>query len=488
MRRSYVASVAGVLLAGCKIGPDYHRPPVDVPTAYRHEPAQAAATANVDWWTQFDDPVLNQLIAEGLAHNKSIKIAAANVEQASAVLTSTRSPLFPQLNYQAAGGRFRFSQNGTSALPSDLSNPTNAYQVLAGASWELDLWGRIRRLTESAQANLLATEEARRGVILSLTASVASDYLSLRGLDEQLAMAERTLGTYKESLRLMELKYQYGRVSDMNVDQARARYETAAAQIPQIKTNIAVLENALSILLGKNPGNIPRGKTIFELALPTIPAGVPSELLERRPDLLQSEEQLIAANAQIGAAKAQFFPTISLTGTSGYASTDLSNLFKGPARVWSYGGGFAGPIFTGGLVYGQFKQAKAAQKAALIGYEAAIQSAFADVDNALVSQQELSEQVSAQGRLVVALRGYAQLSQHLYDGGREPYSTVLQAEEDLFPAELNWAAARANLCITFVNIYKAMGGGWVDDAAKLTAGVPANTTQSSVPEMQAAEK
>jgi multidrug efflux system outer membrane protein len=479
MRHAYVAGLAGLLLGGCKIGPDYHRPTIDVPQAYRHEAVQAATTtANVDWWMQFDDPVLNELIADGLAHNKSIKIAAANVEQASAVLISTRSPLFPQLNYQAAAGRFRFSQSGTTALPSNLSNPTSAYQVLGGASWELDLWGRIRRLTESAQANLLATEEARRGVILSLAASVASDYLSLRGLDEQLAMAERSLATYSESLRLMELKFQYGRVSDMNVDQARARYETAAAQIPQIKSNIAVLENALSILLGKNPASIPRGKTIFELALPTIPAGVPSQLLERRPDLLQSEQQLIAANAQIGAAKAQFFPTISLTGATGYASTDLSNLFKGPARVWNYGGGIAGPIFTGGLVYGQFKQAKAAQKAALIGYEAAIQSAFADVDNALVSEQELTEQVAAQGRLVAALRGYAQLSQHLYDGGREPYSTVLQAEEDLFPAELNWAAARAGLCIAFVNIYKAMGGGWVDDAEKLTAGVPASTTQS----------
>jgi outer membrane protein, multidrug efflux system len=487
MRHGCVACVAGVLLAGCKLGPDYHRPTIDVPQAYRHQAAPvAAATANVDWWRQFDDPVLNQLITDGLAHNKTIKIAAANVEQASAVLISTRSPLFPQLSYQAAAGRFRFSQSSTVALPNNLSNPTNAYQVLAGASWELDLWGRIRRLTESAQANLLATEEARRGVILSLAASVASDYLTLRGLDEQLAMAERSLAAYQESLRLMELKYQHGRVSEMNVDQARARYETAAAQIPQTKTNIAVLENALSILLGKNPENIPRGKSIFELALPTIPAGVPSELLERRPDLLQSEQQLVAANALIGAAKAQFFPTIALTGASGYASTDLSQLFKGPARVWNYGGGFAGPLFAGGLYYGQFKQAKAAEKAALIGYEAAIQSAFADVDDALVSAQELNEQLAAQQRLVVALRGYAQLSQHLYDGGREPYSTVLQAEEELFPAELNWAAVRAGLCVAFVNIYKAMGGGWVDDAEKLTAGVPANTTQSGVARTQAA--
>ena len=482
MRSAYVVSAAGaagVLLAGCLMGPNYHRPAVVVPAAFMYEPAQAAAAANVDWWTQFNDPVLDQLIRDGLANNKSIKVAAANVEQASAIVTSTRAPLFPQVNYQAAAARYKFSQNSTTALPGNITNPTNDYQVLAGASWELDLWGRIRRLTESAQANLLATEEARRGVILSLVGSVASDYLQLRGLDEQLAIAERTLAAYAESLRSMELRFKYGRVSEMNVEQANSRYETAAAQIPQIKTQIAVLENALSVLLGKNPGKIPRGKTIFELASPAIPAGVPSELLERRPDLLQSEQQLISANALIGAAKAQFFPTISLTGAAGYTSTDLSNLFKGPARVWSYGGGLTGPIFTGGLVYGQYKQAQASYKAALIGYQLAIQNAFADVDNALVSQQELSEQVAAQERLVTALRGYAQLSQYLFDGGRESYTTVLQAEEDLFPAELNWAAERAALYSGMVNIYEAMGGGWVDDAAKLTSGASAGTTTES---------
>ena len=491
MRSAYVAGVAGfagVLLAGCTVGPNYHRPTVAVPTAFLYEPEQAASTANTVWWTQFDDPVLNQLIIDGLANNKSVKIAAANVEQAAAVVTSTRSPLFPQFDYRGEADRYRFSQNSTTALPANISNPTNAYRVLAGASWEIDLWGRIRRLTESAQANLLATVEARRGVILSLVGSVATDYLQLRGLDEQLAIAERTLAAYDDSRRSMEFKFKHGRVSQMNVDQANARYETAAAQVPQIKSEIAVIENALSILLGKIPGKIPRGKNIFELTYPAVPGGIPSELLERRPDLLQSEQQLIAANAQIGAAKAQFFPTVSLTGASGYSSTDLSNLFKGPARVWNYGGGIAGPIFTGGLVYGQYKQAQAAHEAALIGYEAAIQSAFADVDNALVSYRELGEQVAAQERMVTALRGYARLSQYLYDGGREPYSTVLQAEEDLFPAELNWAAARAELYIGMVHIYQAMGGGWVDNAAKLTTVAPASTNTDTVGKIQSTVK
>jgi multidrug efflux system outer membrane protein len=467
VRGGCAAIVAGILLAGCKVGPDYQRPVIEMPQAFVPEPEQATATADAEWWMLFGDPVLNQLIAEGLANNKSIKIAAANVEQASGVLISTRSPLFPQINYQGTASRNRVSQLGPSALPAGVHNPIDAYQVLAGASWEIDLWGRIRRMTESAQANLLATQEARRGVILSLLTSLATDYLVLRGLDEQLAIAQRTAANYGQSLRSMELKYQYGRVSQMNVDQARARYETAATQVPQIQSSISVLENAISILLGRNPGEIPRGKSIFELTLPTIPGGLPSELLERRPDLLQSEQQLVAANALIGAAKAEYFPTISLTGATGYSSLELSNLFKGAARTWNYGGSITGPIFTGGLVYGQVKQARAAEQAAEVSYEAAIQSAFADVDNALISQRELVKQLEAQERLVSALKSYTLLSQYLYEGGREPYSTVLQAEEDLFPAELNWAMERANLYVGIVSIYKAMGGGWIDAAARL---------------------
>jgi len=451
------------------VGPDYRRPEVETPKAFLYEPKATAAAADVEWWKRFEDPVLDSLIAAALTNNKNVKIAAANVEQAAGVLQSTRSPLYPQVGYQGAAARERFSQNGATSLPSGLSNPTNVYQALAGASWEIDLWGRVRRQTEAAQANLLATEEARRGVILTLVANVANGYLQLRGLDEQLVMSERTQATYAESLRLMELKFKYGRVSEMNVEQARARYQTASAQIPRIRRDIAVVEDALSILLGRNPGPIPRGKAIFELTLPAVPPGMPSELLERRPDLLQAEEQLIAANALIGAAKAQYFPTISLTGALGTASTDLSNLFKGPARTWNFAGSIVGPIFTGGAIAGQVAQAEAGQKAALLAYELAIQSAFADVDNALVSREQLEQQVAAQEKLVKALRGYSRLAQLQFDGGRAPYSTVLQAEEQLFPAELDWAAARAQLCGSLVTIYKAMGGGWVAAAEKLTA-------------------
>jgi multidrug efflux system outer membrane protein len=481
MRRNAAIAFVTALLAGCMMGPDYHRPAIDTPGAYLYEPKEAAATADVDWWKQFGDPVLDELIADALANNKSVKIAAANVAQAAGVVTTTRAPMFPQVNYQADAARLRLSQSSTTPLPSGLSNPTNYYQALAGVSWEIDLWGRIRRQTEAAEANLLATDEARRGVILSLVASVADNYLALRGLDEQLFTATRTQESYAESLRLMQLQFKYGRVSEMNVEQARSRYETASAQIPQVRREIAQRQDALSILLGRNPGPIARGKTVFQLALPPVPAGMPSELLERRPDLLQAEQQLIAANAQIGAAKALYFPTISLTAAFGTSSTDLNNLFKGPARTWNYAGSIVGPIFTAGAISGQVAQAEAGQQAALLAYEQAIQNAFADVDTALSARQELGVQVAAQERLVKALRGYEHLARALFDGGRAPYSTVLQAQEQLFPAELDYATAQAQLLASLVDIYKAMGGGWIDAADKLTSAPPSQAADASVP-------
>ena len=467
MRRVAEIAVLCCLLAGCKVGPDYRRPDVPSPGAYRFEPADTAQ-ADAQWWQQFGDPTLDALIGEALANNWNVKIATANVAQAAGVLTTTRAPLFPQLDYQGSAARVRFSENGTTDLASGITNPTNVNQVLAGASWEIDLWGRIRRLTEAAQADLLATEQARRGVVLSLVATVATGYLQLRGLDEQLAMAERTQAAYAESLRVMETKFKYGRVSQMNVDQARARYESAAVQVPRVRRDIAILENGLSVLLGRAPGPIPRGKSIFEITLPPVPAGVPSELLERRPDILQAEQQLIAANALIGAARAQYFPTIALTGSLGSASTDLSDLFKGPAGTWSYAAGLTGPIFAGGAIRGQVKQAEAGQQAALMAYQLAIRDAFADVDNALVTRATLGEQLESQARLVEALRSYERLARMQYDVGRVPYSTVLQAQEQLFPAELEWAGARAQLCASLAGIYKALGGGWVSEAEKMT--------------------
>jgi multidrug efflux system outer membrane protein len=258
----------------------------------------------------------------------------------------------------------------------------------------------------------------------------------------------------------------------MIVEQARSQYETAAATIPQIESRISQTENGLSILLGRNPGEIERGKTLAEIAMPAVPAGLPSQLLERRPDLAQAEQNLIAANAQIGAAKALYFPTISLTGALGTESSELSNLFKGPSRSWSYAGSFVGPIFTAGAISGQVKQAEAEQQAALKSYERAILGAFGDVENALVSRRKLSEQLGAQGALVGALNEYARLAWMQYNGGYTPYLTVLDAESQLFPAELNYSQVKTLLLTSFVDIYKAMGGGWVTEAEKLTEAPP----------------
>ena len=310
-------------------------------------------------------------------------------------------------------------------------------------------------------------------MILSLVASVASTYIQLRGLDDQLEISRRTLAAYAESVRLFELQFAHGQISQMTVEQARSQYETAAATIPQIESQIAQTENALSTLLGRNPGPIDRGKSIPELIPPAIPSGLPSQLLERRPDLAQAEQNLIAANAQIGAAKALYFPTISLTAALGTQSSELSDLFTGPARTWRYAGSFTGPIFTAGAIAGQVKQAEALQQAALESYENAILSAFSDVENALVSRQKLSDQVKAQEALVRALKEYDRLAWLQYNGGYTPYLTVLTAETQLFPAELAYSQGRTALLAAFVNIYKAMGGGWVNKADELTQAQPA---------------
>jgi multidrug efflux system outer membrane protein len=453
------------------LGPDYRRPAVDVMPSYRFEDNETRDTANTDWWKAFQDPVLDSLIADALANNKNIKIAAANIDQAAGVLMQTRAPLFPQLNYTGSGKRQRESDKSAYSLPlllPNVPNPWNSYELLTGASWEIDMWGRIRRLSESARAELLASREARRGVILSLLASVANTYIQLRGLDDQLEISRRTLATYAESVRLFELQFAHGQISQMTVEQARSQYETAAATIPQVESQIAQTENALCTLLARNPGPIDRGKSIHDLVPPAIPSGLPSQLLERRPDLAQAEQNLIAANAQIGAARALYFPSISLTGALGTRSSDLSNLFTGPSRIWSYAGSFTGPIFTAGAIAGQVKQAVALQQAALEGYENAILSAFSDVENALVSRQKLSDQVKAQEALVRALREYDRLAWLQYNGGYTPYLTVLNAETQLFPAELAYSQGKTALLAAFVNIYKAMGGGWVNKADELT--------------------
>ncbi len=463
--RFFMVFIMAAWVAGCRVGPDYIHPNINVPDAYRFEDKEARDTANTDWWKQFQDPVLDALIIEALLNNKNIRLAAANVEKAAGVLTQTRSTLFPQIDYSGSGTKQRSSEQG--AVSSLMTNPRTTYQLLADASWEIDLWGRIRRLSEAAQADLLATEEAKRGVILSLVSSVAGSYIQLLGLDMQLKISRRTLATYAESVRIFELQFKYGQVSQMNLEQARTQYETAAGTIPQIESQIAQAENALSILLGRNPGPIYRDRTIYELVNPAIPMGLPSDILVNRPDIRQAEQNLIAANAQIGAARALYYPTISLTGAFGVSSNDLSNLFNGSSRVWSYAGSVTGPIFTAGGISGQVKQAEASRNAALMTYESSIQSAFADVENALVAREKLAEQLRAQERLVKASKEYVRLARLQYEGGYATYLTVLSAEQQLFPAELNLARYLASACNAYVNIYKAMGGGWVAESERL---------------------
>jgi multidrug efflux system outer membrane protein len=306
-------------------------------------------------------------------------------------------------------------------------------------------------------------------VILSLVSAVANSYIGLRDLDKQLEVAVRTAESRKGSYDLFKMRYEGGVISELELNQVKSEYEQALATIPQIEKQIAFQENGLSVLIGRNPGPILRGKSMDELVLPAVPAGLPSDILTRRPDIRQAEQALIAANARIGVAKAQFFPTISLTGLFGWSSTALDNLFTGPAKVWSYAGGLTAPIFTGGSLMGQLRATEAIQQQTLFTYQSAIQNAFREVDDALVDQRRTREQLEAQQRQVDALKEYARIARLRYDNGYTSYIEVLDAERSLFNAELQYAQTQGVLFQALVNLYKAVGGGWVVEADKLTA-------------------
>jgi outer membrane protein, multidrug efflux system len=466
----YLRLSAAMFLAaatGCTVGPDYVRPEIDTPKAFRFEEKEAKDLANTAWWKQFQDPVLDGLIDEGLANNKDLRIAAARVEEFAGRLTTTRSQFYPQIGYGAGGSRDRISERLSTPVPTGVSNPQTTYSAVLNASWEIDLFGRIQRLSEAAQAQIMATEEARRGVVLSLVSSIATGYIALRDFDRQLEIAKRTAETRHRALDLFELRYKGGVVSQVEVAQVRSEYEAAVASIPAIERTIAQTENALSVLVGRNPGPIARGKSIDELREVAVPAGIPSEILARRPDIRQAEQNLIAANANIGAARALYYPTISLTGLFGYASSDLGDLFGGPARQWSYAGSLVGPIFTFGLIEGLVAASEAQQRQLLADYERTIQNAFREVDDALIDNRKSRERLGAQGRQVAALRDYARLSRLRYEGGYTSYLEVLDAERSLFNAELQYTQTQGEVFNALVNIYKSMGGGWVNEADKL---------------------
>lgn len=467
--RAATAVACAALLSGCMVGPDYVRPGIDVPPAWRVDYGQAADLVNTPWWQQLHDPVLDELIATALRENPDVRIAAARIDEFSGRFAVARSAMFPQVSASASAARQRASRDQPiTPIPSDVSPIYNSYQVLASAAWELDLWGKLRRGTEAARADLLAAEESKRSVVLALVSAVATGYISLRDLDRQLEIARETTKSRYDSLQVFQLRFKGGAVSQLELAQNQSEYAQALASIPQIENQIAQTENALSVLIGRNPGPIPRGRSIDQLAPPAVPAGLPSELLERRPDLRQAEAQLVAANARIGVARAAYFPSISLTGALGSASTQLSNLFSGPAGVWSYGASLLAPIFTAGAIAGQVQAAEAQQQQALFFYQKAIQSAFSDVDNALIDHAKSRERLDALAQQVDSLAIYARLARLRYENGYTSYIEVLDAERSLFAAQLLFADQQALVLNALVNLYKAMGGGWVELADQAT--------------------
>ena len=461
MNARALAALVAVALAGCTVGPDYVRPGVDTPAAWRIDYPKAADVANAKWWEQFGDPVLDELIDTALRENRDVRIAAARVDQFIGALDSTRSQFFPQIGYGADVSRARASQVGQPPLPPGADPYFTLYQGSLGASWQLDLFGRVRRLSEAAQAQVYASEQAQRGVVLAVVSAVASSYIGLRALDRQLEIAQATAANFGETARIFELRFRAGAVSQTEVVQIRSQYLQALAAIPAFQQQIAAQENLISILLGRNPGPIPRGKTIDQLVAPLIPADLPSALLQRRPDILQAEQNLVAANANIGATRALYYPTISLTGTLGSVSTAFGNFLSGPASAALVGASLVGPIFTFGAIEGQVRSAEAQQQQAVFFYQRTVLGAFRETNDALTASQRRIEEVERQAERVTALREFARLSTLKFDKGVAGYLEVLVAENELFAAELASVRLLADRYIQVVNVYQAMGGGWV---------------------------
>jgi len=469
MRRLLTLSLAALTLAGCMIGPDYKRTVVDIPPAWRLTDQEAKDTANTAWWLQIGDPVLNDLISTAIRENRDLMIATSRVEQFAAQYGVVRADLYPQIGAGATFGQQQSTISTGNSIPSGYHRVTGGQQAVLNASWELDIWGRIRRSSEAARAELLSSEEGRRGVILSLVSSVATSYVNLRDLDKQLEISKRTAESRKGAYELLKLRFEAGIINEMELSQSKSEYEQAMATIPQIEKSIAFQENSLSVLLGRNPGPIPRGKSIDELKLPTIPAGLPSDLLERRPDIKQAEQNLIAANAQIGVAKAAYYPAISLTGLFGYSSSDFSDLFKGPSKIWQYSAPITAPIFTAGKISSQVKVTEELQKQTMYRYQQTIQNAFREVNDNLADQRLTRQQLEAQQKRVEALRTYATLAWLRFDEGYSSYIEVLDAERSLFDVELSFVQSQALLFQAYINLYKAMGGGWDVEAEKQSA-------------------
>jgi multidrug efflux system outer membrane protein len=465
LRRSGSAILMVTALAfvcGCAVGPNYKRPAVNVPPAYHGLSPDEAAKADVKsladekWWEVFQDEQLRELVKTALQQNYDVRIAASRILQAQAQLGITRADQFPTI----AGG----------VAAQNLRNPqtkflgpyeTSATQVSGSLAWDLDFWGKFRRATEAARADLAASEWARQEVITVLIANLASAYFQLRALDSQLEISQRTLKSREDSLRLTRLLADGGSTSMLDVRQAEQLVFTAASEVPSLEQQIEQEEDFISTLIGNNPGPIPRGRKLTEQEHPAaVPAGLPSSLLERRPDIRQAEEQLVSANALIGVARAAYFPDISLTATAGFQSSALTSLFTGPAGLWNFGGTLTQPIFTAGKLRSNVRLSEARQQEFVLSYQQTIQGAFRDVSDSLVAYRRTQEFRQQQEYLVASAEDAARLSHMRYNGGVASYLEVLTNETNYFSAELNLVQAQLNERLALVQLYKSLGGGW----------------------------
>jgi outer membrane protein, multidrug efflux system len=446
---------------GCKVGPNYKRPAVQTPTEYRElkdgrqvQP-QVASYADLPWWQVFQDPTLQEMIRTALKQNYDLQLATERINAGRAQVQITRSNLFPQVtgNGDFSGGKEH-----------NFQTTSNFLTLTADAAFQLDFFGKLRRATEASRAELLATKDAQQTVILTLVSDVASDYFALLQLDLQLQITKDTVTTQEDSVKLTKFRVEHGVATKLEVLQAQQVLDTANAQIPDLERQIAQEENAISILLGNYPQGVPRGHTLVEQVLPPeVPPGMPSTLLERRPDIREAEQVLVAANAQIGVAKAQFFPQISLTGSGGGAfgrSSAFTSLMSTQLGTWSYGAQVTQPIFTGGALRGNLRLAESQHKQALISYRQAIQQAFGDVSDALIGYQKNHEVRVRQEQTVADLQESVRLSIMRYRGGTTTYLEVLDGQRSLFSAELVLAQARGLEYQSLVQLYRALGGGW----------------------------
>jgi multidrug efflux system outer membrane protein len=466
---SWIAAVlAAGVMAGCTVGPNYHRPAVEAPQTFRAPaplPApEAASLADLKWWDVFQDEKLQELIRTALVANYDLRDAVARVEAARANVGITRSNQFPNLAASAEVATLRNSRNGQLPLPASFApsqNRTFGGATLDLLSFELDLWGRLRRATEGARANLLGAEVNRKAVVTTLVSEVATGYFSLRELDSELEISQHTLAVRQESLNVIKARQGGGVATLLDLRQAEQLVYTAAATIPALQQQIEQTENQISLLLGKNPGEVIRGRSLTEQELPPqVPTGLPSALLERRPDIRAAEQNLIAANAEIGVAKAAYFPQLSLTGFLGGQSNQLSSLFSGRSGVWNFTPQVTQPIFTAGRIRSNVKLAEALRQSALVQYEKAIQTGFTEVSSALIAHQRLRESREQQELLVAALQDRTRLAYVRYRGGVDTLLNALDADRDQFQAELTLTQIRRNELLSVVQLYKALGGGW----------------------------